>query len=87
MLETLLHTHVGKPTLKLVVQSLFYMVLSWGLSVVTVIVVAVALQTLGRSMSWFAHPMLILPLYAVPSFMSIAAVHVYWISKVSTSKI
>ena len=57
------------------------------MSVATVIVIAVVLQVLGRSLSWFAHPLLILPLYAVPSFVSIAAVHAYWIYKVSVSSI
>lgn len=73
----------GKPTLKLILHSLFFLLLSWLASALVVVVTALALQSLGRAMSWFSHPLLILPLYALPTFVTIATVHSYWIYKVS----
>ena len=58
------------------------MLLSWMAAAVTVVLVALVLQGLGRSLSWFSNPHLLLPLYAAPSFVSIAAVHSYWIYRV-----
>lgn len=73
----------GKPTLKLVLQSIGYMLLSWVASTIVVIVIALLLLAQGRAMSWFAYPQLIFPLYAVPSFVTVAAVHTYWMQRVS----
>ena len=77
------HTHTGKPTLKLVSQSLCCVLLSWVASTITIIAIAFLLQGLGRALSWYAHPELILPLYAVPSFLTMAALHSYWMYRVS----
>lgn len=68
--------------MKLVLQSVCFMLLSWMAAAITVVLVALVLQGVGRSLSWFANPHLIIPLYAVPSFVSIAAVHFYWIYRV-----
>lgn len=45
-------------------------------------VIATVLTLLGRSMTWFACPLLILPLYAVPSVLAIGEVHTQLVKRV-----
>jgi hypothetical protein len=73
----------GKPTLKLILQSLCCLLLSWLVAALVVVVAAVVIQSLGRAMSWYSHPLLILPLYALPTFITVAAIHSYWVYQVS----
>ena len=59
------------------------MEISWLAAIVVVTIVGVLLSYVGRGMSWFAHPLFIVPLYAVPSILVVGEVNVQWMKWVS----
>ena len=67
--------------LKALAVSLFSWLAAIGLNLLTALILGVA----GRSMSWFTHTSLLLPLYIVPALLAMAEVYSYWQKKVSAS--
>ena len=51
------------------------LILSWGSALLATSLTALFLQLLGHSMMWFAHPIFILPLYAIPAFVAMVTIH------------
>ena len=71
-----------KPTLKLCLVSFGVMFLSWLAAVLVAVLVALLLTSLGRSMTWFSHPLLIIPLYILPSFLALGEVNTQLVKRV-----
>lgn len=68
----------GKPSLTMVLSTLGVLLLSWIVAVASAVVTALFLGQRGCLMTWFTHNIVVLPLYGVPSFLAMAAVHTYW---------
>ena len=58
------------------------MLVSWVVSVAVVVAIALMLTALGRPMAWFAHPLLIVPLYVFPSFLAMGEIHTQLVKRV-----
>ncbi|KAL5486377.1 hypothetical protein EMCRGX_G018844 [Ephydatia muelleri] len=52
--------------------------LSWLAAVCVTLVTALGLSLIGRSMSWFSRPHLLLPLYIGPALLAMASIHHCW---------
>ena len=63
--------------------SLAVMLLSWLAALLTCLLVAGLLTFLGRSMSYYSQPLLIIPLYAVPAALALGEVHTQLVKRVS----
>ena len=61
--------------------------LSWLAAVCVTLVTALGLSLIGRSMSWFSRPHLLLPLYIGPALLAMASIHHCWQLKVSGSSL
>ena len=70
----------------MVFTGLGVLLLSWLAALVSTVVTALFLQLLGRSMSWFTHSLLIIPLYVFPIILAMAAVYEYWSQRVRDCK-
>ncbi len=84
LLITIILTSV-KPSLWFVVKTMIVMVISWLAAIVMAIMIALFLSKLGRGMSWFAYPLVTLPLYGVSAVLAIGETNVQWMKWVSTS--
>ena len=73
---------IAEPTPRLFLLSFGVMVLSWLAGVLVAVAIAALLTLLGCSMVWFSQPLLIIPLYMLPSFLAISEVHAQFINKV-----
>ncbi len=71
-------TIIGKPSLSFVVKTMVVMVTSWLVAIAMAMIIALLLGSMGRSMSWFAHPLMIVPLYGVSSALVIGETNVQW---------
>ncbi|XP_064386315.1 endoplasmic reticulum metallopeptidase 1-like isoform X1 [Halichondria panicea] len=67
-----------KPSLWFVVKTMIVMVISWLAAIVMAIMIALFLSKLGRGMSWFAYPLVTLPLYGVSAVLAIGETNVQW---------
>ncbi len=52
---------------------------------VMVVGIAAVLTGVGQSMVWFGRPLLIVPLYVVPSCLAVGEVHTQLVKRVRTS--
>lgn len=73
---------VDSPTPKVVLASVCVMLVSWLAAVLTAAAVATLLTVLGRSMTWYSQPLLIIPLYVLPSFLALGEVHAQLLKRV-----
>ena len=69
----------------MVVQAVLVTLGSWVAALVVNLTTAVVLGWTGRSMSWFSHSSLLLPLYVVPALLALAEVHSFWLKLVRYS--
>lgn len=71
----------NKPSLRLFATSFVVMITSWIAALLTVVAVATVVTVSGRSMSWFSRPLLLIPLYALPAFLTVCEVHTQLIKR------
>lgn len=69
----------------MVIKALFVMLFSWLAALLVNFVTAIIVTAAGRSLSWFTHTSLLLPLYVVPAALALAEVHSFWLKIVSVS--
>ena len=66
----------------LIITGLVVTLLSWLAAVCVTLVTAMGLSLIGRSMSWFSRPHLLLSLYIGPAILAMASIHHWWQLKV-----
>lgn len=59
------------------IKALFYIVLSWVLSLLFVFLIAKVITASGQSMSWYCKPYVLIGLYVVPGMLVMCGIH-YW---------
>lgn len=69
----------------MVLKAMAVSLLSWVAAIGFNLLTALILSAVGRSMSWFTHTSLLLPLYIAPALLAMGAVYSYWQKKVSVS--
>ena len=73
---------IVRPTPKQLLAFVGVLGVSWIASVAAALAVGGVLTIAGRSMTWYAEPCLIAPLYVVPALLAMAGVHVAALEKV-----
>ena len=74
--------NADKPSLGMVVTAVLVTILSWVVAIIVNVLTALVVGVAGRSMSWFTHTPLLLPLYAIPALLAMAEVHSFWLKNV-----
>lgn len=73
---------IDVPSVGMVLQAVMVTISSWVLAVLVNVLTALLVDFLGRSMSWFTHTLLIVPLYTIPALLAMAEVHSFWLKQV-----
>jgi hypothetical protein len=59
------------------IKALFYILLSWVLSLLFVFLIAKVITASGQSLSWYCKPYVLVGIYVLPGVLVISGIH-YW---------
>ena len=71
----------------MLLKTMLVILLSLAMGLLLPLATALVVQLSGQTMSWFATPLLVVPLYFIPSILSSAATHRWWGNLVSRDNV